>query len=173
MDEIDATDISVLALALDPKYKTLKFLHAEKISEIKAELQDQFSQLASDGEPNSSSSSSTSQNIPPPAKKKALDILFGQEERNPAVLNDEAELYFSENAIPRSFNPLQWWKANSLRYPRLSQLMKPLFAIPATSTLSERLFSVAGLTVTRLCSSLNRENVKTLVFLHNSYHLIC
>ena len=113
LDEIDATDISVLASALDPRYKTLKLLHAEKISEIKAELLDQISQLASDGVPNSSSSSSTSQNIPPPAKKKALDILFGQEARNPAVLNDEVELYFSENTIPRSFNPLQWWKANS------------------------------------------------------------
>ncbi|XP_065892462.1 uncharacterized protein [Dysidea avara] len=135
--------------------------HAEKISEIKAELQDQISQLASDGEPNSSSSSSTSQNIPPPAKK-ALDILFGQEERNPAVLNDEVELYFSENSIPRSFNPLQWWKTNSLQYPCLSQLVKPLFAIPATSTPSERLFSVAGLTVTRLRSSLNRENVNAI-----------
>ena len=170
LDEINATDINVLASALDP---SLKFLDAEKISEIKTELEDQISQLACDGEANSSSLSSASQIIPPPAKKKVLDILFGQEERNPSVLTDEVELYFSENSIPRNFNPLQWWKANSLRYPRLSQLVKPLFAIPATSTASERLFSVAGLTVTRLRSNLNRENVNALVFLHNNYHLIC
>ena len=173
LDEINATDINVLASALDPRYKSLKFLDAEKISEIKTELEDQINQLTCDGEANSSSLSSASQIIPPPAKKKVLDILFGQEERNPSVLTDEVELYFSENSIPRNFNPLQWWKANSLRYPRLSQLVKPLFAIPATSTASERLFSVAGLTVTRLRSHLNRENVNALVFLHNNYHLIC
>jgi len=170
LDEINATDISVLASALDPRYKLMKFLNAEKISEIKVELQYQISQLTPDIEANSSSSS---QNLQPPAKKKALDILFGQEERNSSVSSDEVELYFSENSIPRSFNPLQWWKANSFRYPRPSQLVKPLFAIPATSTASERLFSVAGLTVSRLCSSLNRENVNALVFLHNNYHLIC
>ena len=115
LDEINATDINVLASVLDPRYKSLKFLDAEKISEIETELEDQISQLTCDGEANSSSLSSSSQIIPPPATKKALDILFGQEERNSSVLTDEVELYFSENSIPRNFlNPLQWWKANSL-----------------------------------------------------------
>jgi len=99
----------VLASALDLRYKMLKFLDTDKISGVKAELQNRISQLTS--EDDSSSSSSTPA---PPTKKKALDILFGQEERNPSVLTDEVELYFSENFIPRSFNPLQWWKANSL-----------------------------------------------------------
>jgi len=104
LDEINATDISVLASALDPRYKLMKFLNAEKISEIKVELQYQISQLTPDIEANSSSSS---QNLQPPAKKKALDILFGQEERNSSVSSHEVELYFSENSISRSFNPLQ------------------------------------------------------------------
>ena len=61
--ETDATDISELASALDPK--ALKFLQAAKISEIKAEV----SQLVCNREPNRSSSAS--QNVPPTAKKKA------------------------------------------------------------------------------------------------------
>ena len=105
LDEINASDINVLASTLDPRYKNLKFLDAEKISEIKTELENQ---LTCDGEANSSSLSLGSQIIPPPAKKKVLVILFGQEERNPSVLTDEMELYFSENSIPRNFNPFQW-----------------------------------------------------------------
>jgi len=81
-------------------------------------------------------------------------------------------MHFSESSKLRNSNPLVWWKANSLCYPRLSHLVKPLFAIPATSTSSERLFSVAGLTVTRACSSLSRDNANTLIFLHNNYSLL-
>ena len=99
--------------------------------------------------------------------------MFGTEESNPPVtLQDEVDLFFSELGALRNSDPLAWWKANSLRYPRLSQLVKPIFAIPATSTSSERLFSVAGLTVTRLRSSLTREIVNALIFLHNNYALV-
>ena len=82
------------------------------------------------------------------------------------------DLFFSETGAPRNSDPLAWWNNNSSRYPRISQLVKSLFAIPATSTSSERLFSVAGLTVTRLRSGLTRENVNALIFLHNNYALV-
>ena len=99
---------------------------------------------------------------------------FGQfEETNPSVtLEDDIDLYFSETGAPRNSDPLAWWKANSSHYPRLSQLVKPPFAISETSTSSERLFLVAVLTVTRLHNSLSRENVNALIFLHNNYSLI-
>ena len=50
------------------------------ISEVKAELRDQIQQLqfASD---TLNSDSQVSQNSQPPTKKKALDILFGKEEK--------------------------------------------------------------------------------------------
>ena len=75
LDEINATDINVLASVLDPRYKSLKFLDAEKISEIETELEDQISQLTCDGEANSSSLSSSSQIIPPPANEKSFRYL--------------------------------------------------------------------------------------------------
>ena len=100
-----------------------------------------------------------------PTKKKALDILFGKEESNPPVImEDEADLFFSETGAPRNSDPLAWWKNHSLHYPRISQLVKSLFAIRTTSTSSERLFLVAGLTVTRLRSGLTRENINALIF---------
>ena len=59
-------------------------------------------------------------------------------------MEDKVDLYFSKIGAPRNFDPLAWWKANSSCYPCLSQLVKPLFAIPGTSTNSERLFLGAG-----------------------------
>ena len=140
LDDINVSDINILASALDPRYKSLTFLDANKITEVKEELKNQAHRLTVDQPANVNITGSCS-NSQPPAKKKALDILFGKEENNSsAVLEDEVELYFSENNVSRSCNPLVWWKTNSLRYPHLSQLVKPLFAIPVTSTASERLF---------------------------------
>ena len=167
LDNIDSSDIRLLAAAQDPRHKALKFLSAEKSSEVKAELRDQIQQLQIDnGTLNSNSESQ------PPTKKKALDILFGKEESSPPVTLEVEVDFLSETGTPRNSDPLAWWKANSLHYPRLSQLVKPLFAIPGTSTSSERLFSIAGLTVTRLRSGLIRENVNVLIFLHNNYALV-
>jgi len=156
-------NIKVIAAALDPRYKALKFLSVEKICEVKTELRCKIQNFEIDVD--SSNSESRGQ---PSLKTKALDILFGPEKNDTSVmLEDEVDLYFSETCLPRNSNPLVWWKINTLRYPHLSKLVKPLFAIPATSTSSERLFSVASLTVTRLHSSLSRDNVNALIFLHS------
>ena len=99
--------------------------------------------------------------------------MFEIEKNNLSVtLDEEVDLCFSETVAHRNSDPLAWWKANSSHYTHLSQLVKPLFAIPETSISSERLFLVAVLTVTRLRSSLSRESVNALIFLHNNYSLI-
>jgi len=46
-------------------------------------------------------------------------------------------------------NPLDWWRTNSVHYPALSKVARMILAIPATSAPSERLFSHAGLTITK------------------------
>jgi hypothetical protein len=38
-----------------------------------------------------------------------------------------------------------WWKANTLRYPKLAEVARQLLAIHATSAASERMFSKARL----------------------------
>jgi len=68
--------------------------------------------------------------------------------------------------IPTIDNPLEWWAENSHRFPRLAKLSRSYLAIPATSTPSERVCSLAGNTVTRQRSSLLPSHVDTLVFLN-------
>ena len=95
----------MLAAALDPRHKALKFLCAEKTTEVKTELRDQIQQLQIANDTLHSHSESH-----PPTKKKALDILFETEESNPPVtLQDEVDLFFSEPGAPRNSDPLAWW----------------------------------------------------------------
>ncbi len=45
-----------------------------------------------------------------------------------------------------SFNPLEYWRANSSVYPHLSQVVKQWILLPITSASSESLFSVSAFT---------------------------
>uniref|UniRef100_H2YK66 HAT C-terminal dimerisation domain-containing protein n=1 Tax=Ciona savignyi TaxID=51511 RepID=H2YK66_CIOSA len=62
-------------------------------------------------------------------------------------------------------DPLTWWQANQLN-SQLSQLTAKYLIIPATSAPSERCFSSAGLTVSKLRSRLTGKHVEILNFLH-------
>ena len=55
---------------------------------------------------------------------------------------------------------LAWWKSQSAKYPNLSKMARDYFAIPATSTSSERLFSSAKQLVTDSRNSLGAETIQ-------------
>ena len=62
-------------------------------------------------------------------------------------------------------DPLQWWKLHEIQLPSLALISKRFLLFPATSVPSERVFSVAGITVNKLRSSLKPENVNMLICL--------
>jgi hypothetical protein len=45
----------------------------------------------------------------------------------------EIRRYFEETNIERSINPLEWWKSNSIRFPRLCKIAKKYLSIPGPS----------------------------------------
>lgn len=103
-----------------------------------------------------------------------IDELFRDsgedEEQSDTENNDtvEADLrqFLQEKRLARNQCPLEWWKQNSSRFKTLNRLAKLYLAIPAASAASERVFSVAGLTVNRLRSSLLPEHVDMMVTMH-------
>ncbi|CAG5053935.1 unnamed protein product [Parnassius apollo] len=66
---------------------------------------------------------------------------------------------------------LQYWRGNKEAFPLLTGLVRAILAIPATSTPSERVFSIAGLTVTAKRSRLSPGRVNKIIFIHNNYDL--
>ena len=59
-----------------------------------------------------------------------------------------------------------WWESQQQTYP--SKLARVVLAIPATSAPSERIFSVAGLTVNARRSSLAPSSVDKVIFVHEN-----
>lgn len=57
---------------------------------------------------------------------------------------DELTQYLSEPPAPIPTDVLEWWKANSTRYPRLSVMARDFLAVQATSVAPEELFCSKG-----------------------------
>ncbi|KAJ8385891.1 hypothetical protein AAFF_G00179570 [Aldrovandia affinis] len=87
-----------------------------------------------------------------PGKKKTrlesdYGELFGPHYASKKVKSKEVHEYLQLTRIPTMSNPLEWWARNEKQFPRLAKLAQIYLAIPATSTPSERDFSLAGNTL--------------------------
>ena len=76
----------------------------------------------------------------------------------------EVESYLKERPLDKEESPLGWWKENHHRFPLISRVAKRYLIIPIASSPTERVFSTAGLTVTRLRSCLTPEHVSFLKY---------
>ena len=72
----------------------------------------------------------------------------------------------------KEFDILSWWKSMSTQFPRLSKTAKYYLCIPATSTTSERSFSIANDIITKKRNRLKPETVEKLAFLKNNFSYI-
>lgn len=104
--------------------------------------------------PSAQNKETTEQCLPPKAKsQRMLDFLVD----GPSDKHEESEVsaYLREYVNTDDEDPISWWKQNSTKYPRLSVLARRYLAIPATSVPLEKIFSSAGLILTKLCSRLS------------------
>ena len=89
-----------------------------------------------------------------------------------SIVEKELAAFMQETIIPQDDDPLQWWCQRQGKYPWLSRLARRCLCVPATSASSERLFSSAGLTVTKLRNRLSDEHITTLVYLRNVWPVL-
>ena len=68
-----------------------------------------------------------------------------------------------------NYSPLQYWKSQSHKFPRLSSIARSVLSIPATQNKAERSFSAAGNTATELRTCLEPEHLRELLLVR-SYH---
>jgi hypothetical protein len=69
-------------------------------------------------------------------------------------------------------NPLQWWKVHEPTFPHVAALARRYLCIPATSSPSERLFSTAGLTITKARNGLRDDNASAIIFLNKTWDVV-
>jgi hAT family C-terminal dimerisation region len=78
---------------------------------------------------------------------------------------------FGNGEEGKYIDPLAWWKGHRETIPVLCQIARKILCIPATSAPSERVFSVTGLTISKLRSRLDCENASCLIFLGDNWDL--
>ncbi|XP_039607703.1 zinc finger BED domain-containing protein 4-like [Polypterus senegalus] len=79
--------------------------------------------------------------------------------------------YLSEVPIPRSNNPLKFWRTNQGRFPDLAQMARRYLSAPCTSTDSERLFSAASHVIDETRNRLSCEKAEKLLFIKKNLFL--
>jgi len=84
-------------------------------------------------------------------------------------LEKECHILFSKHSLFK--NILDFWKEKQHDMPVLSKLAKKVLCIPATSTPSERVFSIAGLLINNKRSSVCPSTVNKVIFVHDNYEL--
>jgi hypothetical protein len=96
-----------------------------------------------------------------------------QEETRAAAVDREVKLYLaSSDATDVPDNDiLSYWRARRHQFPWLCTAVRKFLCIPATSTTAERVFSIAGLTVTAKRSRLSPERVDIIIFIHENYNV--
>lgn len=87
---------------------------------------------------------------------------------NPVLNEVKKYLHISESIE----DPLQWWNKMKLSLPNLYQLVCCIYAIPITSSASERAFSSAGLLYTAKRSALKPSKANKILFIHDNFKLI-
>ncbi|XP_041366567.1 E3 SUMO-protein ligase ZBED1-like [Gigantopelta aegis] len=191
-DDKILSSLTMLATFLDPRYKNLPFLSDEQRETVKANVLSGVNalQIPNDYQNNPSqidASTSASPTVSAdadgiePCLKYAkmsqdevsflLGPYFNTEECEiivPTSSSEELALYMTVKPIGTNKNPFDWWRLNKTVYPTLAVLARHVLSVPATSVPSERVFSVAGGTVTKLRASLDSDSVDKLIFLNKS-----
>ena len=184
-----ATNTSLIAAALDPRFRRVKFLSPDESLKLQVKVQalalEVNRRVIESQQQQHTTEAQTSAGVTEKRSVSLLDTLLGSDSEETSSQNDsgdEADVishsvreeilkYFGEQPLPKSTDPLQWWKANEARFPSLAVLANSYLCVPATSTPSERLFSAAGNIVSKKRASLSPEHVDMLTFLHYNTHV--
>ncbi|CAN1142210.1 Putative AC transposase [Linum perenne] len=173
-----------IALVLDPRHKmeypkfALKKLYgdvrgAQLVEEVNTDLQDIFEVYKSfhdARQPTTQSQSSITTELPS-MSEGAYDNDFECEYSTTKYVGSRTELesYLKADREPydpkaqHMFDILGWWKTKDVKYPRLSDIERDIFAVPISNVPSESAFSTGGSVLDSFRSSLSPKIVEAVI----------
>ncbi|XP_041109696.1 E3 SUMO-protein ligase ZBED1-like [Polyodon spathula] len=169
-DEVLCQDPALICTFLDPRYKSLLFLKPSQREAVRAQV---VSYMQSDGPPGQSRSlRSSAKRLKSDHSQSDMAFLLGEyyqdgdDSDSSPTPEEELGQYVLSKAVPTAVNPIAWWKENSTSFPAVAKLARKFLCIPATAVPSERVFSTAGDTLTKLRASLDPDTVSELIFVN-------
>lgn len=165
---------------LDPRHKHLSFLTPTGRLAAKVKLHELVSKLDSlsptvglkDEEQETLITSDISQ-VPMPSKvksdiKNTMMLLLGDNYSSSYATDSEAQVdyYLRDIAPSLDINPLDWWKLNGPRFPKVATLARHYLCIPGVSLPS--LSSEAGQTFATSRTRLSPEDVDMMIFVNRN-----
>lgn len=162
----------IVATALHPVYKKLKFLTSERKQKVIFRLQEMCSKISPPtGKPECMEPAAKKVKTEPEHSEAAMKYLLGEiyevSDEEDDDVESEVARYMAQPS--KREHPLIWWKSNGHLYPHLEKIAKRFLCRPSTSVPSERLFSAAGNIVTKKRTRLDVGTVDELLFLHSYF----
>ncbi|KAJ8381424.1 hypothetical protein SKAU_G00022020 [Synaphobranchus kaupii] len=161
---------ALVTSVLDPRHKKLKFVARDIRDAARSHVEDLYQQEKTRTDRSTVQDDPENTEVGKRKRESAMSFLLGSTYDEDTTERSELETYLMQPAAHFDSDPLLWWKAHEEEYPVLARLARRYLCIPATSVLSERVFSASGLLVSRLRSRLLPEHVNMLVFLNKNLH---
>jgi hAT family C-terminal dimerisation region len=162
---------AMIATALDPRHKSLSFLSAAEGGKCLDALNSAYISLGIEqGEQPEMDNSNirgkkkVKVNHPDIFTDFTANILDTFSPSKTTAIKSEFDRYKDHPELERDGDPLDWWRLNATRYPKLAVLARRYLAIPASSASSERLFSRLKLTATAARQGLSPDTLCMLLF---------
>lgn len=168
----------IIATLLNPHFKKHGFKTDSDIEKAVSCVQQEYSSFLSSHRPRHLATevdtSEVSGSEPSPSKKSKLSNLlsFLNNSSTSIPLSDaivDVRQYVEKPNIPRSEDPILYWTRNQ---NQLKEIALKYLSIPGTSTPSERLFSIAGQTVTEKRSRLSADHIDALLFIKQNHKIL-
>ncbi|XP_072288567.1 zinc finger BED domain-containing protein 4-like [Eucyclogobius newberryi] len=181
--EVDLAELAskpaLISSMLDPRHKHLNFLSPTVRLAAKVKLHELVSKLDATGtavttnkeEHKTFDAPSSSQGIIPSQlkgdRKNTMMLLLGDNYSSPDTTDCEAQVdyYLRDIAPSLDINPLNWWRANEPRFPKLAVLARHYLCVPGVAL---PLSSEGGQTFATMRTRLDPEHVNMLIFLNRN-----
>lgn len=170
----ESLSVMTLATLLDPRFKTVGFFSPLKASEAVKRLKSECAAEMRNHEPDPTREPSPSHGSKPDSGHSLWKPLDMEVEENRTTSNAtadsivEVQRYLAESNIPRTQDPLEYWKCNQKTYPNLHQLALKYLCTPSSSVPCERVFSKAGELVSKRRNRLSAKMLQKLLFLNKN-----
>ena len=152
-----------VAVFLNPKQKPMKALTPADQQLVMEYVSDQL-----DSMPLSVHQTSNNSATPPPTKRRCIDEFDDDEEEDEDTAQTCEVQRYKDLKVQGPTPVLPFWRSKESDFPGLATLARNTFCIQASSSASERVFSLAGHVVNTRRSRLKPCNVDNILFLNSA-----